>query len=383
MRLNLNCNLKFKLKKILMKIHFLIFRTSRYTVAALESKVENYEKEIKQLQKALEKRDNYINELEKTKKSPPKILNQPLTPPKQETLSTKSVKFVDNINNEPVKTIKTSKPESTRHRNSNQNIIFTKPTISNDKFYGSPKKSSSSAAASSNHILSFSDRLKKNMSFDLEIPSPNSTLNVTVNNNGSSDNSNSKSSSINELLAVESNTNEFQKELIKGGTENKPFDYLFSPMKRLKLEESELLEKPSFIIDPNDDSIQVAPSIKQLNITVTPEFNDCLQLLNEAETKVQNRVPSNLSKNSLSPHSNSTNETPMSILKTNSNALPDKYFQPSSPRAYTTEAPAFNNQSFKGINNDQFKIQSNLGQNDFYSNSNLFRSRSVDQNIKN
>jgi hypothetical protein len=370
-----------------LKKHILNFRTSRYTVAALESKLENYEKEIKQLQKALEKRDNYINDLEKTKKSPPKILNQSLTPPKQETLSTKSVKFVDSINNEPVKTIKTSKPESTKHRSINQNIIFTKPTISNDKFYGSPKKSvSSSAAASGNHILSFSDRLKKNMSFDLEIPSPNSTLNATVNNNGSSDNSNSKSSSLNELLAVELNTNEYQKEVIKGGTENKPFDYLFSPMKRLKLEESELLEKPSFIIDPNDDSIQAAPSIKhnkQLNITVTPEFNDCLQLLNEAETKVQNRVPSNLSKNSLSPHSNSTNETPMSILKTNSNALPEKYFQPSSPRAYTTEAPAFNNQSFKGINNDQFKQQSNLGQNDFYSNSNLFRSRSVDQNIKN
>ena len=163
--------------------------------------MENYEKEIKQLQKALEKSDCYINDLEKNKKSPPSKVQ--LTPPKQEipTPSAKSVKFVENINDEPVKSLKSSKPESTRHRSNNQNIIFTKPTISNDKFYGSPKKSVSSAA-SSNPILSFNDRLKKNMSFDLETPSLNSTLNVTV-NKGSSENSNSQSSSLNELLAVE------------------------------------------------------------------------------------------------------------------------------------------------------------------------------------
>ncbi|CAH1776410.1 unnamed protein product [Owenia fusiformis] len=40
-------------------------RFGRYTVAALESKCEKYEREIRQLQKALERSDNYIADLEK------------------------------------------------------------------------------------------------------------------------------------------------------------------------------------------------------------------------------------------------------------------------------------------------------------------------------
>ena len=40
--------------------------SSKYAVAALETKVESYEKEVKQLQKALEKSDKYIAELERS-----------------------------------------------------------------------------------------------------------------------------------------------------------------------------------------------------------------------------------------------------------------------------------------------------------------------------
>ena len=39
-------------------------RTSKYTMAALETKLESYEKEVKQLQKALDKSDKYIADLE-------------------------------------------------------------------------------------------------------------------------------------------------------------------------------------------------------------------------------------------------------------------------------------------------------------------------------
>ncbi len=41
--------------------------SNRYTVAALETKIESYEKEIKQLQKALDKSDRYIADLEQIK----------------------------------------------------------------------------------------------------------------------------------------------------------------------------------------------------------------------------------------------------------------------------------------------------------------------------
>lgn len=415
-------------------------RTSRYTVAALESKLENYEKEIKQLQKALEKSDNYINDLEntcvKSKKSPSSSTNtkpqispekhqliSPKNKPekleiinKNDTTSLKSVKFAENNNgSEPVatKTKKSSDSKPRHHHTNNQNIIFTKPSISNDKFYGSPKKSTH-ITSSNGHISSFADRLKKNMSFDLETPSPNSTLNVTA-NNASSDTNSSRSSSHSDLLGEPTNNNGSQQSI----SERKPqLDYLFSPMKRLRLEESQLLEKPSFTIDPNDESIQIPPTTvtknyelfkhnQHLNVTVTQEFNDCLQLLNEAETKVQSRVPAYIIKTNNSPLLNTINESTvqLSILKNNSNGLAEKYLQPSSPFVSHQESPRiftndnsnlatnlFNNQNSK-LNDDQLFSQLKSNQNNkqidyntngLYSNSNLFsainRNRSSDQN---
>ena len=43
---------------------YLRYRYGRLTVATLENKVESYEKEIKQLERALERSDAYVEEMD-------------------------------------------------------------------------------------------------------------------------------------------------------------------------------------------------------------------------------------------------------------------------------------------------------------------------------
>ena len=317
------------------------------------------------------------------KQSPPLDSNKykvDITPTKCEV---KSVKFVENSNEKP--NIKKTKSKSNYSDVSKNNIIFTKPpSISNDKFYGSPKKSLP-IQSSTGHIKSFSDRLKKNLSFDLETPSLNSTLNVTA-QNGSSESS-SQTSSNNELLS-DSNGISASQNIIQNSHQQ---DYLFSPMKRLRLEESQL-EKPSFIMDPHDLSIQVEKAImsQQLNITVTPEFNDCLQLLNEAESKVHNRVPC-LNKNNSLFSSESYSTTPSNV-KSN-----DKHYSQQQQSNFSdlqtnnqtsvTNSKLINDQilTFKQSINGQLNTHDNYNTNsaNLFNSNNLFRSRSVEPNLKN
>lgn len=183
-------------------------------MAAMESKIENFEKEIKRLQKALEKSDKYIAELESIKDlngkenktsfakpdsnsyPPPLNFKKPICP-NQEICEQKS-------------------PQ-------NGPASATKNIISKNNFYGSPSKTPTRQAhvtqSSIPSISSFGERLKKNL-FNTPAPSFSSNLNL-ISNNPSFIVSSSQS-------AVATNSNQI-------ASQN---NLLFSPMKRLRLEEN-------------------------------------------------------------------------------------------------------------------------------------------------
>lgn len=344
-----------------------IIRTSRFTIAALESKIESYEKEIKQLQKALDKSDKYIAELESKSKQDNSKQNRPIftkeninSQEKQsmnaiisKTNNMNSSKFSKpdiNSRNDP-KIVKFSEKIDTIP-NSCNNSITSPPTanisnkqhviITNDKFYGSPSKSASTTPISGpgpaqpivppSSLMSFTDRLKKSSintpnnasSFDLEAPSPLSQSLISTVNQSSHN-----------ITAYNENLNQ-----------NQNHQFLFSPMKRLRLDEI-TLERPSFYADEsvnnttsnlnevspvrildmdskktiikspsknlyhanikNKDSendyemsSELLSSKKQQSLSEssallnasTSEFIDCIQLLNEAEKKVQTKQAS-------------------------------------------------------------------------------------------
>jgi hypothetical protein len=385
-----------------------LFRSSRYTMAALESKLENYEREIKQLQRALEKSDKYIAELETKQKEKDtregkinrnffkennnasnNFISSSTSSSSSAASSSASTGFNSrtNINQtcethtklqsvravsaSPMQNRYASKSENTSKADSkivkfsekidtipnpllnsppsSTSLMNNKPAIiSNDRFYGSPSKAMSASTSTIPTVMSFSDRLKKNafnLSYDLEAPSP---LSQSLNANQTTSAT---------LYDSQSNPNANQ--------------FLFSPMKRLRLDEF-TLERPSF----NDeealnntnrenhapishassmsfDDRNVTPpksTLNQLKLTPfnynyqskldkeinfvdsheesdnrhfetssmmnnsTSEFIDCIELLNQAEKKVQNRQ--------LSPQNN----VPVQSLA----CLPDKYFKPSS-----------------------------------------------------
>ena len=353
--------------------------SNRYTVAALETKIESYEKEIKQLQKALDKSDRYIADLEQIKSN---NKNQFLNDSK----STKNVKFSDKID-----TIHLNNDEnnlSSIHIASNNHNSFETSSvhafngsntkqgiISKDNFYGSPSKIQPSPSKPlaptlllSNKISSFNDRLKKmnNQSAELEIPSP---LPKSISND-------------NQLLLLNDN---------KPVLMNNSNGNWFSPMKRLRLDEivkdDYCFEKPSFngedtlnstnytinnnestnmnmksptkslfdynktmnssnnhlkseqtqssIVNSNNDD----KSYELLLNNSTSEFKDCLKLLSQAEKKVQNRISPKHDNNQIK----SKNSSFTSLSYTSSNNLINSDDTTSSFTLTNTILPASNN----------------------------------------
>ncbi len=110
----------------------------------METKVENYEKEIKKLQKALERSDKYIADLEENKtndcKKETKTFSLLYEDIKLETTSNVAATLLA--------------PNSSATKNG---------IISQNSFYGSPSKTPSKTASNAavSSISSFSDRLKK------------------------------------------------------------------------------------------------------------------------------------------------------------------------------------------------------------------------------
>ena len=197
--------------------------SNRYTVAALETKIESYEKEIKQLQKALDKSDKYIAELETKQNIAPtssKLLDD--TKLSHEISSSKNVKFSDKIDTIRLDEIKTDT------NNENMCLSNTKKAnfIPKDNFYGSPSKTPNktpnkmtpsktlASSETANKISSFSDRLKMMSS------SSTSTTNAEV--TGSLPQTNTVLTSDQQLLL---------------GNNNSSACNWFSPMKRLRIEE--------------------------------------------------------------------------------------------------------------------------------------------------
>lgn len=309
--------------------------SNKYTVAALETKLESYEKEIKQLQKALEKSDRYIAELENPEKSKVKLQKENHIFNSESFInpSTKSVKFSEKIDSiEKPQNILTSPSSNRISAPVNKQISITK-----DNFYGSPSKKSPCKVSQSNTnvktVSSFSDRLKNTNGSNLQ-----KDLFSSNNTEESSQNSiraHQATSTQNSLLTFDPPTS-------NSTTNTNTHSFLFSPMKRLRLDEV-VLEKPD---EANGTIINSTSSSETSEFMTTPpktvskppfssksqllndktptkkekqsddnEFSDCLKLLNQAEQKVQKR---------LSPSS-----TNLSKLSHNQSefSLPDKYFQ--------------------------------------------------------
>ncbi|CAF0731685.1 unnamed protein product [Brachionus calyciflorus] len=215
--------------------------TSKYTMAALESKIESYEKEIKQLQKALEKSDKYIFDLESKKdfKDKENKLNSHSSDEKYSFNNIPSTSSVFNFKSE------TNKSENLTQNKSDLQCLLSSVTsppsssqmgnppsakkvnvIPKVNFYGSPSKTptrSNTNHASTQPVSSFGERLKKNL-FNTPSKKDFELLNQLSQGN------NSNSSSV--LFSNSTNSN-------PSGNQN----FLFSPMKRLRIEEPEHQEK--------------------------------------------------------------------------------------------------------------------------------------------
>jgi hypothetical protein len=319
-------------------------------MAALESKLETYEKEIKQLQKALEKSDRLIADLEsrqnhqnqsqfKEKETSPQVSSLNYNPYVQQTNAILNNGANNNNNNNIKQEFQKYSNGSAPHSGKNtfktdtsKNVKFAEkvdtvtspppssskpPTgnvISNNKFYGSPSKtpksSSTHALNTGPRIMSFNDRMRNNM-YGLGGELDSVSMNHPLGSNSFSGNTNGIGH--NQVAA------------------NASQQFLFSPLKRLRLDdgltsgddmfnahlESELQEQQTsnslksasaYITTPlnykqpvfnNNNNFNQNGAIKHDNgggidsgntvDRTTSEFIDCMELLNQAERKVQNR----------------------------------------------------------------------------------------------
>jgi hypothetical protein len=253
--------------------NFYNFRSNRHTIASLEAKIESYEKEIKQLQIALDRSDKYISDLEQQNRS--KIdekkhlsLNDSKNSFCSNSSKTKTGQ-IENIHKNDSKIVKFSEkiekiiPSNTCEKNYSANSLFVSSSaqqFNNSKscsVYGSPSKTNQA-------------QCKMNKSIDFEAPSLSQSL-----------------------LTSEKSLN----------TDEKWSSY--SPKSNKSKSDDFSLEKPSFNEDEkslkyskkknnqydNDDDDEVTEkSQEKFSNSSTLEFKDCLKLLNQAEKKVQSRI---------------------------------------------------------------------------------------------
>ncbi|CAF0731671.1 unnamed protein product [Brachionus calyciflorus] len=272
---------------------------NKYTITSLESKIENYDKEIKHLKKALEKSEKHIADLEfkNDLKHKENRLNRHLS---EETFTSNSLNVMPSTSSYSSSSssaftyVKPSNNNSSSTPSSNKIIkpepqIISKNDLKNLKFsskidrhssinsnsprknlmsYGSPRKTTV-------HINQ-NDRLKKN-NFNY--------TNVTSSNNFDLDNSNHLSQSMltmnpnhtNNLLLSNSSNSLTNQSVVTNNLLN-------SSMKRFQIEEINL-EKPE---SEREEEEKKKFGVDNLN-GPTSEFIDCMEILNRAEKKVQNR----------------------------------------------------------------------------------------------
>ncbi len=253
-------------------------------MAALETKIECYEKEIKQLQKALEKSDRYIAELERSEPSiAPNLNSRQHSKDNQPSASFVSDSFVHSkVDFKPndCRNVKFADKTDTIPPINKQ---IVKSSISKDNFYGSPSKNSPSKSKQLSigikAISSFSDRLKVPNDSALLLEDSNFKLSTKA-SHGSSDN------------ILFSNSDKPTTSVYSQNSQS----FLFSPMKRLRLDEV-VLEKPdetSVVIGSNT---LTSSTDTDANMTTPPRnttlpFNSNSQLLNNdvsPQKQVNNR----------------------------------------------------------------------------------------------
>lgn len=239
-------------------------------MAAMECKIESFEKEIKRLQKALEKSDKYIAELEAIKDLTNGKENETSFPKPEPISNVSSFNFIKpNSSNEE---ILEQKPLLNDPPSAKKNII------SKNNFYGSPSKTPTRQThvtqSSIPNISSFGERLKKNL-FNTPAPAFSSNLNL-VSNNSSLIISSSQS-------AVESSSNQI-------ASQN---SLLFSPMKRLRLEENSnqmiqnLNNHEAVLPISNTNSFQ---STEQNDLPSSSSFLNTVSIINQSMQLIEDQM---------------------------------------------------------------------------------------------
>ncbi|XP_060084286.1 serine-rich adhesin for platelets-like [Ylistrum balloti] len=299
-------------------------RYGRYTVSTLEAKIQSYEKEVGQLNKALEKSDKYIEEMQtelgelRTKSKADTLSSQPskssytrFLPPDPPLTSGYGV---DGSHKRQLfgeeSSDKKKKPDDQDYMNGESHKYAHYDDQSLHERYksydtkASMKPTASKNGSKSKRVTFDLPRDKsETISFDLEMPSPmTSKLSLT---NGSSDSpikgvlKHSKKSSTAEMSDSFSLSKPSSLDDSLFDTRRKPStqryskddDDLFRPTsRRSDFNESFSLEHPGRGSDRHDqeldDTQAIQSELDELDISLTPDFTDCMKLLNRAEKKV-------------------------------------------------------------------------------------------------
>jgi hypothetical protein len=265
----------------------------------------------------------------------------------------KVVKFVDTPINDDSKLLNRNSHNMSQNRSDytkTQEALKIDDVNGNDKYYSTTK-------------LPITETKENKKPFVKEAlsPIPNTSYSGTSNYS----NNNFNSYSYNDL-AYESSTP--SNSLIQKSGSAK--DLAYTPSKTLRLEDFQF-DKPNFNVVDTDLLNQVQSNHnqnrqyngqQQLNGSLTPEFSDCLQLLNEAESKIQSRSSPYVSKYQANnrPQSlingSSGSQPTTSILKTSS-ILPDKYTR---PQSHQSQQRLLNNTSEVTTYNGNFTSNSKL-----------------------
>jgi hypothetical protein len=142
-------------------------------MAALESKLESYEKEIKRLHAALDHSDKYIADLESRSSSSSTSISTTFgaAATQKENLTINNDLVTDSKPKMTIDLVTSPPPSSTSSSSSSIPLgnSTKKIGIGNDRFYGSPSKNSPNKymtiSAPVRKITPFGDRIKKTLEF--------------------------------------------------------------------------------------------------------------------------------------------------------------------------------------------------------------------------
>ncbi|XP_064609965.1 ORC ubiquitin ligase 1-like [Liolophura sinensis] len=277
-------------------------RYGRSTVAALQSQIDSYEKEVHQLNKALQKSDGYIEELEeelselrgteseegKSSDSKPKQPSDELQAKPVEKQSHKKKLFMDY--DDVKRAVVVAQPSGESLSRHTAKILETKSVsgilVNNDskdstKPFNSPTKGSKKVSFA---LPEDTPPNSKMSSFDLEMPSPFSQ--------SSTDDPESKETT---PSTVVSSSAEFatdnqrkQQEIVKYVPEEKYSTERKANTAKESVKSSSEQGIRSSSKDLND-TLDIENELDELDISVTPELRDCMKLFSMAERKVQER----------------------------------------------------------------------------------------------